>query len=47
MVVGQASSDLCQYPSQSSILTRNDNPEGWQNLSSTRTIQPPTVELIS
>jgi hypothetical protein len=46
MVVGQASSSLCRYPSQTSILTRDNNPEGWQSLSSTRTVQPPTVELL-
>jgi hypothetical protein len=37
--------DLCQYPSQSSILQRQGD-AGWQSLSNSRQIHPPTVELL-
>jgi uncharacterized cupin superfamily protein len=37
--------DLCQYPSQSSILQRQGD-AGWQSLSNSREIHPPTVELL-
>lgn len=46
MVIGDASTDICRYPSQTSILTRDNRTEGWQNLSTTRDIQPPIVELL-
>lgn len=46
MVIGDASPDVCRYPSQTSILTRHSNADGWQNLSTTRSIQPPVVELL-
>jgi len=45
MSTGEASSDLCQYPSQSSILSRNGDP-AWQPLVLNRTIEPPVVELL-
>ena len=44
MVIGDASPDLCRYPSQTSILSRHG--EGWQSLTATRTLAPPTVELL-
>lgn len=44
MVIGDASPDICRYPSQSSILAHHG--EGWRSLSATRHIQPPTVELL-
>mmetsp|Transcript_51876 Transcript_51876/g.155688 ORF Transcript_51876/g.155688 Transcript_51876/m.155688 type:complete len:471 (-) Transcript_51876:219-1631(-) len=45
MVIGDATPDICRYPSQTSILSRNGDP-AWQSLSSTRTIAPPLVELL-
>jgi len=45
MVTGDASSDVCRYPSQTSILSRNGDP-AWQSLSSTRGTDPPIVELL-
>jgi len=45
MVIGEATADVCRYPSQTSILSRNGEP-AWQSLSSTRTITPPIVELM-
>jgi hypothetical protein len=46
MVAEDASSDICQYPSQSSILGRNDNP-GWQPLTLTEMdSNPPVLELL-
>jgi hypothetical protein len=44
MVAGTADADRYRYPSQSSILSRSN--ESWHSLTSTRTIQPPTVELL-
>lgn len=44
MVVGDASPDICRYPSQTSILSRHN--EGWQTLTTTRATLPPTVELL-
>lgn len=44
MVVGDASPDLCRYPSQSSILSSHG--EGWQTLPTTASLQPPVVELL-
>lgn len=44
MMIGDASPDICRYPSQSSILARHD--ERWETLSTTRTIEPPVVELL-
>jgi hypothetical protein len=44
MVVGDASSDTCRYPSQTSILLRQGG--GWESLSTTLTIEPPVVELL-
>jgi len=46
MVIGDASPNICRYPSQTSILQRHDDTGGWQNLSTTRTVQPPVVELL-
>lgn len=57
MVIGDASPEICCYPSQTSILTtpiRNGNGEanphhhqgGWQPLVSTQSVHPPTVELL-
>lgn len=43
MVLGTASSDVCRYPSQSSVLTSQGG-QGWQSLSSAN--QAPTVELM-
>ena len=45
MVIGDASPDVCRYPSQTSILLRN-GVVAWQSLSNTRTINPPVVELV-
>jgi len=45
MVIGDATPDICRYPSQTSILSRNSDP-AWQPLASTRSINPPTVELL-
>jgi hypothetical protein len=44
MVIGDASPDICRYPSQTSILSRHN--EGWQSLSTTRNTRPPTIELL-
>ncbi|CAB9523658.1 expressed unknown protein [Seminavis robusta] len=44
MVVGDASPDICRYPSQTSILARHN--EGWQTLTTTRATRPPIVELL-
>jgi hypothetical protein len=44
MVIGDASPDICRYPSQSSILSRHN--EGWQSLMTTRAVQPPALELL-
>jgi hypothetical protein len=44
MVIGDASSDICRYPSQSSILARHG--ERWQTLSTTHHMDAPTVELL-
>lgn len=46
IATGVASPELCLYPSQTSILTFDGETEGWQSLSTTRTIQPPVVELL-
>ena len=45
MVIGEATPDICCYPSQTSILSRNGEP-AWQSLSNTRTTSPPVVELL-
>ena len=45
MVIGDASPDICRYPSQTSILSRNGE-AAWQSLSSTRATNPPVVELM-
>jgi hypothetical protein len=45
MVTGDASPDVCQYPSQTSVLSRNGEP-AWQPLTSTLDVAPPTVELL-
>jgi hypothetical protein len=42
MVLGAASPDICRYPSQTSILSRQG--DGWQSLA--LTMRPPTVELL-
>jgi hypothetical protein len=44
MVIGDASPDICQYPSSSSIMATHN--EGWQVLATTLTTDPPTVELL-
>lgn len=44
MVVGEASPDICRYPSQTAILARHN--EGWQTLTPTRATRTPTVELL-
>ncbi len=45
MVTGDASPDICRYPSQTSILSRNGDP-AWQALSNNPHLHPPTVELL-
>ncbi len=45
MVIDEATADICRYPSQTSILSRNGDP-AWQSLSNTRTMTPPIVELL-
>lgn len=45
MITGDTSSELCQYPSQSSILSRNGDP-AWQPLAATMESEPPLVELL-
>lgn len=45
MVIGDASPDICRYPSQTSILNQRDE-GGWQTLSTTRDMEPPIVELL-
>ena len=44
MVVGDASPDICRYPSQSSILQRHG--EQWNSLATSRDLRPPIVELL-
>lgn len=44
MVVGDASPDICRYPSQSSILSRHG--EHWNSLATSRNLRPPIVELL-
>jgi len=45
---GEASSDVCRYPSQTSILSRGGGEvqHGWQSLENTSDIHPPVVELL-
>lgn len=45
LVTGDATPDVCQYPSPTSILSRNDHP-AWQHLSDTMDVTPPVVELL-
>ena len=45
MVTGDASPDVCRYPSQTSVLSRNGDP-AWQTLSNNELIDPPIVELL-
>ena len=45
MVSGDASPDVCRYPSQTSVLSRNGDP-AWQTLSNNEPIDPPIVELL-
>eukprot|EP00584_Thalassiosira_punctigera_P006558 CAMPEP_0172537704 /NCGR_PEP_ID=MMETSP1067-20121228/9259_1 /TAXON_ID=265564 ORGANISM="Thalassiosira punctigera, Strain Tpunct2005C2" /NCGR_SAMPLE_ID=MMETSP1067 /ASSEMBLY_ACC=CAM_ASM_000444 /LENGTH=521 /DNA_ID=CAMNT_0013323059 /DNA_START=115 /DNA_END=1680 /DNA_ORIENTATION=- len=45
LVTGDATPDVCQYPSQSSILSRNGEP-AWQPLTNTMDVIPPIVELL-
>ena len=45
MVTGDASPDICRYPSQTSILSRNGDP-AWQALSANPNLHQPTVELL-
>jgi hypothetical protein len=42
MVTGDALPDICRYPSQTTILSRNE--DAWQSLSDQ--IEPPIVELL-
>lgn len=44
MVIGDASLDICRYPSLSSILARHG--EQWNPLTTTTDLRPPTVELL-
>jgi hypothetical protein len=44
MVIGDASPDICRYPSQSSILAHHQ--EQWNSLVTYRNATPPTVELL-
>ncbi|KAL7548467.1 hypothetical protein ACHAWF_011748 [Thalassiosira exigua] len=45
LVTGDANPDVCQYPSQTSILSRNGDP-AWQPLTNTVNVTPPIVELL-
>jgi hypothetical protein len=45
MVSGDATPDLCRYPSQTSVLSRNGDP-AWQALSNRNPLAPPIVELL-
>lgn len=45
LVTGDATPDVCQYPSQTSILSRNGEP-AWQPLTNTVDMVPPIVELL-
>ena len=46
MVSGEASPDVCRYPSQTSVLSRNGDP-AWQALSNNEPEEsPPIVELL-
>ena len=45
LVTRDASPDMCQYPLQTSILSRNGKPT-WQHLTSTVDVVPPMVELL-
>lgn len=46
--LGDTTPDLCSYPSQTSVLTRNNvgGDGGWQTLTPTQHLTPPTVELL-
>lgn len=44
MTTADAHDEICQYPSQTSRLSRRGD-VGWQNLSTTLAISPPVVEL--
>lgn len=45
LVTGDATPDVCQYPSQTSILSRNGE-AAWQPLTNTVDMSPPNVELL-
>ena len=45
LITRDASPNMCQYPSQTSILLRNGKPT-WQHLTSTVDVAPPMVELL-
>ena len=45
LFTGDASPDVCQYPSQTSILSRNGDP-AWQQLTTTLDVALPIVELL-
>ena len=45
LVTGDANSSTCQYPSSTSILSRNGDP-AWQHLTNTVNVEPPVVELL-
>lgn len=45
LVTGDATPEICQYPSPTSILSRNGDP-AWQQLTSTLDVALPTVELL-
>ena len=45
LVTHGTSPDMCQYPSQTSILSHNGKP-AWQHLTSTVDVAPPMVEFL-
>mmetsp|Transcript_19735 Transcript_19735/g.34766 ORF Transcript_19735/g.34766 Transcript_19735/m.34766 type:complete len:502 (-) Transcript_19735:423-1928(-) len=45
LVTGDATPDVCQYPSQTGILSRNGEP-AWQPLTNTVDMIPPNVDLL-
>eukprot|EP01083_Nonionella_stella_P267621 904109_1 len=44
MAMGEVSTEISKYPSQTSILSQNGDP-AWASLPTTRMLSPPTVEL--
>eukprot|EP01082_Thalassiosira_pseudonana_P011969 g10042.t1 g10042 contig4:1112616-1113995(-) len=45
MVTGDASPEVCKYPSQTSLLSRNGEP-AWSSLTPNNDVAPPIVELL-